>query len=74
MSTLNWIGKDKVGAYNSLDNTGMPPYKNTIPHAAHVCVKVPTAGGKKFIAVNTLHSIFSAYDASKPKAVTWLVP
>lgn len=49
-------------------------YKNNIPNAAHVCVKVPTAGGKTFIAVNALHTIFSAYDTAKPKAVIWLVP
>jgi len=52
----------------------MQPYKNNIPKAAHVCIKVPTAGGKTFIAVNALHSIFSAYNSSKPKAVIWLVP
>src|SRR5690625_2323947 len=52
----------------------MEPYKNNIPRAAHVCLKVPTAGGKTFIAVNALHKIFSAYDSSKPKAAIWLVP
>ena len=52
----------------------MQPYKNNIPRAVHVCVKVPTAGGKTFIAVNALRSIFFAYDSSKPKAVIWLVP
>lgn len=67
-----WV--DKIGPYNALDNTGMEPYKNHISNAAHVCVKVPTAGGKTFIAVNALHTIFSAYDSSKPKAVIWLVP
>ncbi len=71
---FNQYWEDKIGAYNPLDNTGMQPYKNNVPNAAHVCVKVPTAGGKTFIAVNALHSIFSAYDASKPKAVIWLVP
>lgn len=71
---FNQYWEDKIGPYNPLDNTGMQPYKNNIPNAAHVCVKVPTAGGKTFIAVNALHSIFSAYDSSKPKAVIWLVP
>ena len=66
--------EDKIGPYNPLDGTGMEPYKNNIANAAHVCIKVPTAGGKTFIAVNALHSIFSAYDAAKPKAVIWLVP
>lgn len=71
---FNQYWEDRIGPYNSLDGTGMQPYKNNIPNAAHVCVKVPTAGGKTFIAINALHSIFSAYDSNKPKAVIWLVP
>ncbi|MCO5232524.1 MAG: DEAD/DEAH box helicase family protein [Chitinophagales bacterium] len=71
---FNQYWEDKIGPYNPLDDTGMEPYKNNIPNAAHVCVKVPTAGGKTFIAVNALHTIFSAYDSAKPKAVIWLVP
>ena len=71
---FNQYWEDKIGVYNPLDGTGMESYKNNIPNAAHVCVKVPTAGGKTFIAVNALHSIFSAYDSSKPKVVIWLVP
>lgn len=73
-TAFNTYWEDKIGIYNPLDNTGMQPYKNNIPNAAHVCIKVPTAGGKTFIAVNALHSIFSAYDNSKTKAVIWLVP
>lgn len=71
---FNQYWEDKIGPYNLLDNTGMQPYKNNIPNTAHVCIKVPTAGGKTFIAVNALHSIFAAYDTSKTKAVIWLVP
>jgi len=71
---FNQYWEDKIGPYNPLDNTGMQLYKNTVPNAAHVCIKVPTAGGKTFLAVNALHSIFSAYDSAKPKAVIWLVP
>ena len=73
-TAFNQYWEDKIGPYNLLDNTGMQPYKNNIPNSAHVCIKVPTAGGKTFIAVNALHSIFSAYDTSKTKAVIWLVP
>ncbi len=71
---FNKYWEDKIGPYNALDGTGMEPYKNNVAKAANVCVKVPTAGGKTFIAVNALHTIFSAYDGSKPKAVIWLVP
>lgn len=50
------------------------PYKNNVPGVPHVCIKVPTAGGKTFIAANALNTIFSAFDASRPKTVVWLVP
>jgi type III restriction enzyme len=73
-TAFNQYWENKIGPYNPIDNTGMQPYKNNIPNSAHVCIKVPTAGGKTFIAVNALHSIFSAYDTSKTKAVIWLVP
>lgn len=72
--SFNQYWEDKIGPYNALDGTGMEPYKNNIANAAHVCIKVPTAGGKTFIAINALHTIFSAYDSAKPKAVIWLVP
>ena len=73
----NQFWEDKVGKYQlQLDGSakGMRPYKDNIPGATHVAIKVPTAGGKTFIACNALNSIFKAFDASKPKAVVWLVP
>lgn len=73
-TAFNRYWEDKIGPYNPLDDTGMSPYKNTVPNAVHVCIKIPTAGGKTFTAVNALHTIFSAYDSNKPKAVIWLVP
>lgn len=63
---FNQYWEDKIGPYNPLDNSGMESYKNNIPNAAHICIKVPTAGGKTFIAVNALHTIFTAFDSSKP--------
>ena len=66
--------EDRIGPYNPLDGTGMEPYKNTLPNAANVCIKVPTAGGKTFIAANALKTIFDAFDSKHPKAVVWLVP
>ncbi|MBB1193379.1 restriction endonuclease [Flavobacterium sp. SOK18b] len=69
--------EDKVGAYElKLDGTysGMSPYKDNILKTPHVAIKVPTAGGKTFIACNAIHSIFNTYDSSRPKAVVWLVP
>ncbi len=65
--TNNWQNR---GVLNQL-------YKNNVQRVPHVCVKVPTAGGKTFIAVNALERIFTAfseYNPSKPKFVVWLVP
>ncbi|MFZ4707061.1 MAG: DEAD/DEAH box helicase [Bacteroidales bacterium] len=71
---FNRFWEDRIGPYNPINGNGMQPYKNTIPNAAHVCMKVPTAGGKTFIACNALHTIFSAYSTDLPKFVVWLVP
>ena len=56
---------------------GMEPYKNTVPGVPHICAKVPTAGGKTYIAVNALDTVFSALAKrapGRPKLVVWLVP
>jgi type III restriction enzyme len=52
-------------------------YKNNVPKVPHVCVKVPTAGGKTFIAANALRPIFDQLervDPTRRKVVIWLVP
>lgn len=54
--------------------TAIEPYKNNVPKVPHICVKVPTAGGKTFIACNAIKTIFDAFAYDKPKAVVWLVP
>ena len=66
--------QESVGDYDPLNGTGMRPYQNNVPGVPHVCVKVPTAGGKTFIAVNALRTVFDAFAADRPKAVVWLVP
>jgi type III restriction enzyme len=71
---FNRFWEDRIGPYNPLTREGMPPYRNNVPRSAHVCVKVPTAGGKTFIAVNALRTIFGHYTPGRPKAVVWLVP
>ncbi len=50
------------------------PYKNSVKNAPHVCIKVPTGGGKTFIASAALRIIFDAFDMSRFRAVVWLVP
>lgn len=52
-------------------------YKNTVPGVPHVCMKVPTAGGKTYIAVNALKPVidtFQAANPARPQVVVWLVP
>lgn len=71
---FNAYWKDRIGEYNPLTNSGMKPYKNNIPNAVHIAVKVPTAGGKTFIAINALHSFSKYFNQGNPKAVVWLVP
>lgn len=50
------------------------PYKNNVGNAPHVCVKVPTGGGKTFIASAALGTIFREFDESRFRTVVWLVP
>lgn len=52
-------------------------YTNHIAKCPHVCFKVPTAGGKTFIAVNAIAPLFDfmqSYISDKSKLVLWLVP
>jgi len=66
--------EDKLGPYNPLEGKGMEPYKNDVPRAPHVCIKVPTAGGKTFIASNAIEIIYRYYREEISKTVVWLVP
>ncbi len=54
--------------------TAIEPYKNNVARVPHICIKVPTAGGKTFIACNAIKTIYEAFAYDKPKAVVWLVP
>lgn len=53
---------------------GVPRYNNAISSVPHVCTKVPTGGGKTFMACATLKRIYDAMPLDKPKVVVWLVP
>ena len=64
-----WMGKDiKVGF------GGLPPYNNTVPGVPYICMKVPTGGGKTYMACRSLKRIFSFMPPDKPRMVIWLVP
>ena len=60
--------------YCSEKNLDAPTYKNRIAGVPNVCVKVPTGGGKTFLACAALKKIFRGTGRNKNKFVVWLVP
>jgi type III restriction enzyme len=53
---------------------GQTPYKKNVGEVPHVCIKVPTAGGKTFLATNAIRTIFDNVEGLQHQAVVWLVP
>lgn len=64
-----WFSKDVAVGLG-----GVPSYNNSIERAPHVCMKVPTGGGKTFMACASVRRIFDALPTGKPQVVVWLVP
>ena len=64
-----WVSKDIAVGLG-----GVPSYKNAIAGVPHICMKVPTGGGKTFMACASVKRIYDAMPISKPKVVVWLVP
>ena len=64
-----WMDKDIHVGFG-----GVPAYKNSISGVPHVCMKVPTGGGKTFMACAALKRIFDAMPMDKSQVVVWLVP
>lgn len=61
----------------SIDNTGegyLHPYDNSVQGVPKVTIKVPTAGGKTYIACNALKRIIDGLPSGKPQVVAWFVP
>lgn len=53
---------------------GVPTYTNTIKGVPHICMKVPTGGGKTFMACAAVKHILDEMPKDKHKVVVWLVP
>ncbi|MBQ9348085.1 MAG: DEAD/DEAH box helicase family protein [Oscillibacter sp.] len=55
---------------------GMDPYRDILSGVPHVCAKIPTGGGKTFLAASAVKTIFSRIpmEQARPRAVVWLVP
>lgn len=66
--------EEKGVSLSSLDNDYLHVYDNSVKGVPRVTIKVPTAGGKTFIACNALRTIFDGLPAEKPKVVAWFVP
>lgn len=67
--TALWEDKGVIVGYG-----GMPYYHSNLDGAPEVCLKVPTGGGKTFIAANAIKPIFDSIPTMHTKAVVWLVP
>ncbi len=60
-----WVEKDAMAR---------PPYQSTLPGVPQVCFKVPTGGGKTFMAAASAGPILEAMPTNCGKAIVWLVP
>lgn len=75
--TTSHLGNAFKSYWHNKGVTGIEAYKNNVFGVPHVCAKVPTAGGKTFIAVNAIKTIFDVFAVQNPKRsklVIWLVP
>lgn len=58
-----------------MDSNYLRPYSNTVRNVPRVTLKVPTAGGKTFIACNAVGRIFQSLQIGDfPKVMAWFVP
>ena len=64
-----WLRQDIPVGKNGVD-----PYNDSVPGVPYVCMKVPTGGGKTYIACSALARIFEHMAQNRPKFVIWLVP
>ena len=60
---------------SGIDNDYLRPYINSVNNVPRVTLKVPTAGGKTFIACNAIKTIMDSLQIGAPnKVVAWFVP
>ena len=68
------LWEEKNVSVGNLDGI-MPDYHSNLSGGVpNVCLKVPTGGGKTFIAANAIKTIYDAMPNVAAKAVVWLVP
>lgn len=70
--------KDYIAAFTLFWQEKSAPalghYQDILPGVPNLCFKVPTGGGKTFLACNAIRPVFDALPMAKMKAVVWLVP
>lgn len=66
--------QNKGISVDSVESDYLRPYNDEITGVPNVTIKVPTAGGKTYIACRALKHIFQTYSENKPKVVVWFVP
>ena len=49
-------------------------YQDILPGVPNLCFKVPTGGGKTFLACSAIRPVFDALPLTKTKVVVWLAP
>ena len=69
-----WLKRKIDILRDSSERSSLRPYNNHITGVPNVTVKVPTAGGKTFIACSALKHLFAHHPFGKPKVVIWFVP
>ena len=77
LELLNETQNTSVAFYHFWHEKSAPSlglYQDILPGVPNLCFKVPTGGGKTFIACNAIRPVFDALPITKTKAVVWLVP
>lgn len=71
-----WKGywEEKGAAVGRAGENGVPPYCDDLAGVPNVCIKVPTGGGKTFLAACAVRHLFDRLPAGKTRVVVWLVP
>ena len=74
--SLFWESKGiQLNETEGLYENQLKPYVNSVPHTPRVTLKVPTAGGKTFIACHAIKRILDGLKSGGPnKVVAWFVP
>lgn len=65
---------EEKGVSLRADDDYLHEYVNSVKGVPRVTLKVPTAGGKTFIACNAIRNVFDSLHSEATKAVAWFVP